>query len=122
MTVQADLLIEIEAFLAARRGQPDGMAETTFGRLAVNDGKFVRRLRDGCNMTLATIDRVRQFIGVQQSTPAPHPPANDATKNDAAKPAPKRSRTPAPTPQPKPKRSTRSAAAAAAEPPAEKAA
>ena len=26
-----------------------GMAESTFGRLAVNDGKFVNRLRFGCS-------------------------------------------------------------------------
>ena len=58
MTVQSELLAEIEAFLAER----EGMAETTFGRLAVNDGKLVRRLRDGANMTLATIDRVKAFI------------------------------------------------------------
>lgn len=58
MSVQAELLNEIEIFLAKR----GGMAETTFGRLAVNDGKFVRRLREGCNMTLATIDRTRKFI------------------------------------------------------------
>jgi hypothetical protein len=38
------------------------MAETTFGRLAVNDGKFVGRLRSGANMTLSTVDRVRNFI------------------------------------------------------------
>lgn len=58
MTVQSELLAEIEAFLAER----EGMAETTFGRLAVNDGKLVRRLRDGANMTLATICRVKAFI------------------------------------------------------------
>lgn len=58
MTTQSELLAEIEAFLADR----GGMAETTFGRLAVNDGKFVRRLREGANMTLATIDRVKVFM------------------------------------------------------------
>lgn len=56
------MLTEVEAFLAHR----GNMAETTFGRLAVNDGKFVRRLRDGCNMTLATIQRTRQFISDQR--------------------------------------------------------
>ncbi len=66
MSVQAELLIEIETFLAQR----GGMAETTFGRLAVNDGKFVRRLRKGSNMTLATIERTRQFIQQQRNSPS----------------------------------------------------
>ena len=30
-----------------------GMAESTFGKLAVNDGKFVNRLRDGIARALA---------------------------------------------------------------------
>lgn len=62
MSTQEQLLAEIEAFLLPRR-----MAETTFGRMAVNDGKFVARLRAGGNMTLATVERVRQFI---KSSPA----------------------------------------------------
>jgi hypothetical protein len=57
MDTQAQLLTEIEAFLATRE-----IAESTFGRLAVNDGKFVSRLRARANMTLATIDRARDFI------------------------------------------------------------
>lgn len=39
-----------------------GMAETTFGRRAVNDGKFVSRLRYGGRVTLTTVERVRNFI------------------------------------------------------------
>jgi hypothetical protein len=57
MSQQADLLGEIEAFLLDRK-----MAETTFGRFAVNDGKFVARLRSGGNLTVATIDKVREYI------------------------------------------------------------
>jgi hypothetical protein len=38
------------------------MAESTFGRLAVNDGKFVSRLRFGGHVTTRTLDRVHQFI------------------------------------------------------------
>jgi hypothetical protein len=83
MTVQSDLLREIETFLAARHS----MAETTFGKLAVNDGKFVRRLRDGCNMTLATIDRVRLFIASQKPVAVPA-----SSADDTAKPKAKRSR------------------------------
>jgi hypothetical protein len=62
MTQQAQLLAEIEAFLATRK-----MAETTFGRMAVNDGKFVGRLRTGANLTVATIERVRAFIAANRA-------------------------------------------------------
>ena len=36
----------------------NGMAESTFGRRAVNDGKFVARLRDGARITPETLERV----------------------------------------------------------------
>ena len=39
------------------------MAESTFGRLAVNDGKLVSRLRLGGRVTTDTVDRVHAFIG-----------------------------------------------------------
>jgi hypothetical protein len=39
-----------------------GIAESTFGRLAVNDGKLVGRLRLGGRVTTDTIERVRAFI------------------------------------------------------------
>jgi hypothetical protein len=58
------LLNEIDAFLAKR-----GMAETTFGLRAVNDGKFVARLRAKGNITFATAERVREFIRI--NAPAP---------------------------------------------------
>jgi SAM-dependent methyltransferase len=38
------------------------MAESTFGRLAVNDGKLVSRLRLGGRVTTDTVERVRSFI------------------------------------------------------------
>jgi predicted transcriptional regulator len=57
MSDQATLLAEIDAFLAPRR-----MAPSTFGRLAVNDGKFVRRLRAGADFRTQTMARVRAFI------------------------------------------------------------
>ena len=44
------------------------MAESTFGRLAVNDGKFVGRLRDGGALTAQTLERVRTFITQARST------------------------------------------------------
>src|SRR5262252_1767506 len=34
-----------------------GMAESTFGRRAVNDGKLVSRLRIGGRVTMETVDR-----------------------------------------------------------------
>jgi hypothetical protein len=47
------------------------MAQTTFGRLAVNDGKLVTRLQQGARVTLSTVNRVHRFIeaqGVAQAT------------------------------------------------------
>jgi len=40
----------------------NGIAESTFGRRAVNDGKFVARLRDGARITPETLDRVTIFL------------------------------------------------------------
>ncbi len=54
-----DLLDQIDAFLARSDVK---MTETTFGRLAVNDGKLVGRLRDGGSLTLATAEKVTKFI------------------------------------------------------------
>ena len=42
--------------------QQTKMAESTFGRLSVNDGKFVSRLRDGARVTPETWSRVNKFI------------------------------------------------------------
>lgn len=39
-----------------------GMAESTFGRRAVNDGKLVGRLRIGGRVTMETVERVRTFM------------------------------------------------------------
>jgi len=52
-----DLIVDIEAF--CRRHV---MAESTFGRMAVNDGKFVGRLRSGRSVTTKTISKVRSFM------------------------------------------------------------
>ncbi|CAN0574643.1 unnamed protein product, partial [Laminaria digitata] len=48
----ADLIRRIEAY--CRRAE---IAESTFGRRAVNDGKFVGRLREGKRVTTRTISR-----------------------------------------------------------------
>ena len=42
-----------------------GIAESTFGRQAVNDGKVCSRLRDGKNITLETAQRGRDYIHQQ---------------------------------------------------------
>ncbi|TAN54599.1 MAG: hypothetical protein EPN19_05390 [Betaproteobacteria bacterium] len=42
-----------------------GMAESTFGRHAVNDGKFVARLRDGARVTPETLDRVSRYLALR---------------------------------------------------------
>jgi hypothetical protein len=52
----------------------NAMAESTFGRRAVNDGKFVARLRDGARITPETLDRVSAFMsrhGVAAPTSPP---------------------------------------------------
>jgi hypothetical protein len=51
------LLASITAFCRTH-----DMAESTFGRRAVNDGKFVARLRDGARVTPETWERVTAFI------------------------------------------------------------
>jgi hypothetical protein len=63
MDTQKQLLIRIEAFIGHHK-----MAETTFGLRSVNDGKFVRRLREEANMTTSTLAKAEAFL-VAQSLP-----------------------------------------------------
>jgi hypothetical protein len=63
MSDRDTLLREIDAFR-----ESIGMTETRFGRAALNDGHFLRRLREGGNITLRTVERVRAFIQ-RQSQP-----------------------------------------------------
>jgi hypothetical protein len=51
------ILQEIGEFCRAR-----GLAESTFGRRAVNDGKLANRLRNGGRITTDTLDRIRNFM------------------------------------------------------------
>ena len=51
------ILQEIGEFCRAR-----GLAESTFGRRAVNDGKLASRLRNGGRITTDTLDRIRSFM------------------------------------------------------------
>ena len=50
-----------------------GMAESTFGRLAVNDGKLVSRLRFGGRVTIETVERVRAFMTQKEQSGAAAP-------------------------------------------------
>lgn len=51
------LLVEIENFLDA-----SGMSPTAFGSEALNDPPFVSQLRQGRDVKVSTVDRVRAFI------------------------------------------------------------
>src|SRR5215212_1621845 len=47
-----------------------GLAESTFGRRAVNDGKLASRLRNGGRITTETLDRIRGFMASHAGKPA----------------------------------------------------
>src|SRR3954463_1780393 len=49
------------------------MAESTFGRRAVNDGKLVHRLREGKRITIDTLDRIQAFIAASMPGGVPSP-------------------------------------------------
>ena len=51
------ILSEIEDFCRSSE-----MAESTFGRQAVNDGKLCQRLRTGKGITLNTVQKIQTFI------------------------------------------------------------
>ena len=51
------LLTDIENFCRSY-----DMAETTFGRQAVNDGKLCQRLRTGKGITINTVHKIQDFI------------------------------------------------------------
>lgn len=57
--VNSQLLAEIDAFLA--REDVD-LPVTTFGKLVMNDGKFVSDLRSGRRIWPETAARVREFM------------------------------------------------------------
>lgn len=65
-TSDAELLLQ-QIDQACRRMK---MAQTTFGRRAVNDGKLVNRLQQGGRVTLQTVDRVHRFIEQEAGVPA----------------------------------------------------
>src|SRR6516162_7922821 len=61
-----------------------GLAESTFGRRAVNDGKLANRLRNGGRITTETVDRIQAFmdanrgIGLVRNSARPEPGAAPA--------------------------------------------
>ncbi len=83
-----ELLREISDYCRAAR-----VAESTFGRRAVNDGKLVSRLRFGGRITIETANRIRDFI-------TSHPPGSNGAsviidrRAAGAAPAPVRGGTP----------------------------
>ena len=91
-----DLLQEISDYC-----RQTGLAESTFGRRAVNDGKLANRLRNGGRITMETLDRIRSFMAANQLShagarpiviprtaeprslsPAPPAPSNGAAGGD----------------------------------------
>ena len=59
-----EILGEIREFCRATQ-----TAESTFGRLVVNDGKLVSRLRDGAKITTGTLDKVRAYLSEHRPAP-----------------------------------------------------
>jgi hypothetical protein len=70
-----------------------GMAESTFGRRAVNDGKLVSRLRDGARITPETLERVNTFMTRHGAAPLAAPPELLPLIRIADRAAPVRERT-----------------------------
>jgi hypothetical protein len=82
-----------------------GLAESTFGRRAVNDGKLASRLRHGGRITTETLDRIRAFMTTNRNSVARSaiiPRGHDAPQVAAA--APRTAAEPAPSPGPSPGR------------------
>ena len=76
MSIQTDLMAEIDAFLRS-----SGMPETTFGLNAMNDGSMVSRIRNGRNVTIGTVERIRRYIAEELAV-VPQP--QDLDDADAA--------------------------------------
>lgn len=70
------LLSRIDAYCAAHELSP-----STFGRKAVNDGKFVDRLKSGKTITLQTLSRVDRFMA---TPPGPLPKTRGSNAGVAA--------------------------------------
>src|SRR5215510_6131801 len=77
-----DLLQEISDYC-----RHTGLAESTFGRRAVNDGKLTTRLRNGGRITTDTLDRIRAFISTNLATAATRPTVIERPRETAQLPA-----------------------------------
>src|SRR4051795_11104469 len=75
-----------------------GLAESTFGRRAVNDGKLASRLRHGGRITTETLDRIRSFMASNRNSGAR--PAVIARAPDQGHTTARASETPPPGPRP----------------------
>jgi len=78
-----DLLQEISDYC-----RHTGLAESTFGRRAVNDGKLTTRLRNGGRITTDTLDRIRSFISTNRTASAARPTVIERPREAANLPAP----------------------------------
>src|SRR5215831_18682140 len=91
-----DLLQEIADYC-----RHSGLAESTFGRRAVNDGKLTARLRNGGRITTETLDRIRAFLDNERAAAAAQPATTERAREPrsvarppAAPPAPPGQRDP----------------------------
>jgi len=84
-----DLLQEISDYC-----RHTGLAESTFGRRAVNDGKLTARLRNGGRITTDTLDRIRAFMAATRNVSASRPTIIERQRD--ARPAPPPARSAAP--------------------------
>ncbi len=60
-----NILKEIDDFL-----EHSGMAESTFGKKTLNDGKLVDRLRKGGDVVSRNLDKIREFIAANSQDKA----------------------------------------------------
>jgi hypothetical protein len=84
-----ELLQEISDYCRA-----SGLAESTFGRRAVNDGKLTSRLRNGGRITTDTLERIRSFMNANAGMQGERP----MVIQRIARPAPGAASAPAPRP------------------------
>lgn len=85
-----DLLQEISDYC-----RHTGLAESTFGRRAVNDGKLTARLRNGGRITTDTLDRIRTFITSNRATAVARPTIIERPRAMLPMPVPAHSLAPA---------------------------
>ena len=80
-----------------------GLAESTFGRRAVNDGKLASRLRNGGRITTETLDRIRAFMASNRDRGAARRarPSSSAPREPPAQPSARRHGSRAHPPEPR---------------------